>query len=1162
MKKMLQNLRFVTVALGALLAVSCTNEPTENVTKKFILPDVAEQYLPAEGVADTEAVVIPVFATDNDWMILQEDESMEWLHVATVMDAEGCKALSVTTEANEALESRETYLTIYYDTYSTSILFVQVAADEQDATRIECDSMVVVTKNFGDVDFDVDANGAYEVVIPADANWLSWEDGKFYYGNHFGEQPRIVEVVIRSEFAEANVTFVQVGSLEFSVAKTDYTLTYKAGTLRIPVKNWLDEKCAATTAVEWLRADAEATTKDTVVLVYDENSTEEPRSATVELAAGSTKVTVDIDQIAPKEYEAIVSDKQKSDLILKVAKVEASSQFSNSRGSMKNSHDGNDLSYWSTTATNQDGTVFISFDFTEEQEMTQIDYFRYCPSRSISWGNWGKVEVYVQFEGEEERLFASYDFEMADTPRIVEFDEPLPVNLRKATFKILTAKPFNEQTTNVASAAGVEFCQYNPENFPIKEFFTDASCSELLPSVTYDDILAIRDPFYRSMAEQIFNGDWNKYRVCEVKAYPHPDVDAKIFFTPPHTLLDNVTGMYVAKVGDPIYLFVEEDYGQEMYLRVCDMVNDEGLAERVVGRCESDYRIYKGKNVIIPGYRGLMYIIWHTPDYAKFPPIKINFATGHVNGYFYLDRDKPEDFYRLLRMGGNTEPHFDMLSDKVIMNFPKETIYNRTLRRNGENSADGARLVAIFDTIVRQQERWQGHDKYSKIYAEECKSDPTKFRGHRNRAPFFTLYGNAVAGSGVYRTGYGINSILQDVTDPVKMWNPNTTVLDGSGTTDADKRDLDRDVLANNTIGTLWGVAHEIGHSNQCRPFAWRGLTEVTNNLMCVGTQAALFGEGHTTLHYKMKYNEAWRDFGLRYVTDYDAEGNEYERRMTQAEAANSPAAGSSGGVDPAATLVPFWQLFLYYHYVEGNTDFYPDFFEQCRLRGDIFFDHGWSFKNWSGNQELFDKSNREQSWAMTDYIIKISKAAGEDLSDWALRWGIPGENTNMRVSVYGQNIINTSKEMIAEAVKECGAFPKPKLDPFYISDSNLDLYRNPKAIVAGTHTVENKDGAVRVATSGWQNVAAWVLYDPVKKRDVACFEGRFTAFSYKEYVCKYVLLPDGATNPEGSRYQYSADGYNRSTENTGPIFRDDLLLYAVHPDGSRVASLSNPSQN
>ena len=116
MKKMLQSLRFVAVTLGALLAVSCANEPEENVTKKFILPDVAEQYLPAEGVAEADAIVIPVFATDNEWMILQEDESMEWLHVTTVMDAEGSKALSVTAEANEALESRETYLTIYYDT--------------------------------------------------------------------------------------------------------------------------------------------------------------------------------------------------------------------------------------------------------------------------------------------------------------------------------------------------------------------------------------------------------------------------------------------------------------------------------------------------------------------------------------------------------------------------------------------------------------------------------------------------------------------------------------------------------------------------------------------------------------------------------------------------------------------------------------------------------------------------------------------------------------------------------------------------------------------------------------------------------------------------------------------------------------------------------------
>jgi hypothetical protein len=338
---------------------------------------------------------------------------------------------------------------------------------------------------------------------------------------------------------------------------------------------------------------------------------------------------------------------------------------------------------------------------------------------------------------------------------------------------------------------------------------------------------------------------------------------------------------------------------------------------------------------------------------------------------------------------------------------------------------------------------------------------------------------------------------------------------------------------------------------------------------MCVGTQAALFGEGHTTLHYKMKYNEGWRDIGHRYIIDFDENGNEVERRMTLAEAANTPAAGSSGGIDPAATLVPFWQLFLYYHYAMGNTDFYPDFFEQCRQRGDIFFDHGWDFRGWSGNQELFNKSNREQSWAMTDYLIKISMAAGEDLSDWALHWGIPGVNNNMRVSVYGQNIINTTQEMIDEAVKECRKFPKPRLNPFYICDSNLDLYRNPKTIVQGTHTVEAVDvtvggkpgKATRYNVSGGENVAAWVLYDPVKKRDVACYEGRFTSFTCNGAGSTYVLLPNGETNHEGSRYQYSADGYNRSTITIPSEFRADLQLFAVHPDGSRVPSLSNTAQ-
>ena len=106
----------------------------------------------------------------------------------------------------------------------------------------------------------------------------------------------------------------------------------------------------------------------------------------------------------------------------------------------------------------------------------------------------------------------------------------------------------------------LEFCQRKEEG-DLKKLYVMGCLSEryldeLREEITYEDILAIKDPFYRSMALQIFNGDWDKFRVCEAKAYPHPDRDAAIFFTPPHTLLDNVTGMYAAEAGEPQYIFV------------------------------------------------------------------------------------------------------------------------------------------------------------------------------------------------------------------------------------------------------------------------------------------------------------------------------------------------------------------------------------------------------------------------------------------------------------------------------------------------------------------------------------------------------------------------------------------------------------------------------
>jgi hypothetical protein len=144
--------------------------------------------------------------------------------------------------------------------------------------------------------------------------------------------------------------------------------------------------------------------------------------------------------------------------------------------------------------------MFFTMEFAEEQEMDEIQYFRYCPTNSISWGQWGEVEVYVTERGGSERLLLKEDFGMTDCPSIIYLDEPLSANLEKATIKILTAKPFSETVTKVASAASIEFGCVNPENFDMLAYFTDLSCSELREEITYEDIMEIKDPTERQSA--------------------------------------------------------------------------------------------------------------------------------------------------------------------------------------------------------------------------------------------------------------------------------------------------------------------------------------------------------------------------------------------------------------------------------------------------------------------------------------------------------------------------------------------------------------------------------------------------------------------------------------------------------------------------------------
>ena len=131
-------------------------------------------------------------------------------------------------------------------------------------------------------------------------------------------------------------------------------------------------------------------------------------------------------------------------------------------------------------------------------------------------------------------------------------------------------------------------------------------------------------------------------------------------------------------------------------------------------------------------------------------------------------------------------------------------------------------------------------------------------------------------------------------------------------------------------------------------------------------------------MRFNDHFNKGMRDIATRVMWDFDDEGNWYERPITHAETVNTPSVGSvEGGVDPTTQLMPFWQLYLYYHEVLGQKDFYPDFYELCRTKDIV-----------SGG---YSSADLYHSAMALEWMKTASEAAGEDLSDFANAWGLPG---------------------------------------------------------------------------------------------------------------------------------------------------------------------------
>lgn len=255
-------------------------------------------------------------------------------------------------------------------------------------------------------------------------------------------------------------------------------------------------------------------------------------------------------------------------------------------------------------------------------------------------------------------------------------------------------------------------------------------------------------------------------------------------------------------------------------------------------------------------------------------------------------------------------------------------------------------------------------------------------------------------------------------------------------------------ILTNNS---LWGPCHEVGHCNQTRPgLKWGGTAEVTNNIMSMYLQTSIFER--TSYLQKTKQSEG---------------NNIYAKAWTEIMADQAPHAGKYDSEEKFKThdvfckLVPFWQLELYFGKVLGLTPlqqddmggFYPEIYEYVRTNPDL-----------SSDGDI-----------QTEFVYTASLIGQTDLTDFFRKWGFLTP-VNARFDDYGSKSLRVTQERADEITQRIEALnlPKPELALEYISDNNLNFYRNPQPVETGSSIREGN----LLKMINWKNVVAYEVVD------------------------------------------------------------------------------------
>ena len=175
--------------------------------------------------------------------------------------------------------------------------------------------------------------------------------------------------------------------------------------------------------------------------------------------------------------------------------------------------DGNTSTLWHTAygtnkfVVSETNPAILTYTFSN---VDRIDYINYVPRQDgNSNGNFGHVKVYVKQQGDADfRLYNDYNWGFGSSTQTINFGEGGLANPAAVKFEVLTGQG------EFATCAEMEF-RKRSEGVSEFSIFADDVYSTLREGVTAGDIDRIKNPFVKSLATKIFNGQYTTdYRVA------------------------------------------------------------------------------------------------------------------------------------------------------------------------------------------------------------------------------------------------------------------------------------------------------------------------------------------------------------------------------------------------------------------------------------------------------------------------------------------------------------------------------------------------------------------------------------------------------------------------------------------------------------------------